>query len=145
MLELAPQIIYAILLLLAVCIILYMLKQSSSKKDNNCYEIETSNNPIHINYKPNPNQTKEEVITKPILLKEPKEGVKDNLQLIKGIGNVLEKVLNDMGVFHFEQIANWTEKEIKWIDKSIAFPGRIKRENWVEQAKKLASNNKSQD
>jgi NADH-quinone oxidoreductase subunit E len=144
MLEVAPQVIYAIIALLAICIFLYILKETS-KGDNNCYKrVENSTIPIHINYKPSTHKkAKENNSKKPILLSKPKNGEKDNLQLIKGIGNVLEKVLNDMGVFHFEQIANWTEKEINWIDKSIAFPGRIQREKWVEQAKKLFSEKKN--
>jgi len=145
MLEVAPQVIYTLIALLTICVLLYMLKQSS-KGDSNCYEVESSTNPVHINYNPNikvSKQKEEDNSIKPMLLDQPKGGEKDNLQLIKGIGNVLERVLNEMGVFHFEQIANWTEKEINWIDKSIAFPGRIQREKWVEQAKKLFSEKKN--
>ncbi len=75
----------------------------------------------------------------PPVLSEPRNGKKDNLQLIKGIGRVIEETLNKKGIFHFDQIANWSEEEIKWIDNAISFPGRAKREKWVEQAKKLAS------
>lgn len=63
---------------------------------------------------------------------------KDNLQLIKGVGKTLEKVLNDMGVFKFEQIASWTTEQASKIDEVIAFPGRIEREGWVAQCKDLA-------
>ncbi len=139
-------VIYLILLALIIGIILSINK--SSKNDNDCQELPLSDNPLHINniqinHKPInkfiDTIQKQEKDKKPILLNQAREGEKDNLQLIKGVGNVLEKVLNDMGIYHFDQIANWTEEEISWIDKSLAFPGRIKRENWVEQAKILAS------
>ena len=67
-----------------------------------------------------------------------KSAEKDNLQLVKGIGKVLEKVLNDLGIYRFEQIVSWTKDEIVKIDEAIAFPGRIEREEWVKQAKQLA-------
>jgi len=80
----------------------------------------------------------QKVGTKPLLLTEPREGGKDNLQLIKGVGKVLEGVLNDTGIYHFDQIANLSKEEAAWLDASIAFPGRIKREDWIGQAKHLA-------
>jgi len=51
----------------------------------------------------------------------------------------IEETLNNQGIYHFDQIANWTEENIKWVDANVAFPGRVKRENWVEQAKALAA------
>ena len=73
----------------------------------------------------------------PTLLSQPREGDKDNLQLIKGVGPVLERVLNQTGIYHFDQIANLTPQEIAWLNTSIAFPGRIEREDWIAQAKSL--------
>ena len=65
------------------------------------------------------------------------ESTKDNLQLIKGVGATLEKVLNDIGIYKFEQIASWTPEQSAQVDEIIAFPGRIEREKWVSQCKKL--------
>ncbi len=76
---------------------------------------------------------------KPPVLSEPKNGTKDNLCRIKGIGNIIEGKLNDLGIFHFEQIAAWSEDEVKWIDSHLAFSGRILREDWIGQAKLLAT------
>lgn len=73
---------------------------------------------------------------KPELLSEPREGEKDDLTKIKGVGLKLEKKLNDAGIYHFEQIANWTEKNIKWIEKHTPLNSRIKKTPWIEQAKK---------
>lgn len=68
------------------------------------------------------------------------EGKPDDLTRIKGIGPKLSKTLNDLGIYHFRQIADWAEPEAKWIDDFLAFKGRVAREQWIEQAQKLAGN-----
>ncbi len=76
---------------------------------------------------------------KPELLSAP-NGEADDLKVIKGIGPKLEKELNGAGVYHFSQIAGWTEKEVAWADENlVSFKGRISRDNWVSQAKELAT------
>jgi|SRR6056297_86447 len=78
--------------------------------------------------------------TKPETLTEAREGGPDNLKEIKGVGPKLEKLLNSMGFFHFDQIANWTEAEVAWVNANLeGFKGRVSRDGWVEQAKILAS------
>lgn len=72
----------------------------------------------------------------PQLLKAPK-GKADDLTNIKGIGPKLSATLNDLGVFHFSQIASWTPENCDWIDDKLAFKGRVQREAWVEQARSL--------
>ncbi len=81
---------------------------------------------------------------RPTLLKKPKSGKADDLKKIKGIGKVLEGKLNDLGVHHFEQIANWTQKEVNWVTTFLSFRGRIEREEWIPQAKGLLSANAQQ-
>ena len=76
---------------------------------------------------------------KPSLLSEPRNNKPDNLCRIKGIGFVIEEKLHNLGVYHFDQIATWSEEEVLWVDSHLAFSGRIKREDWIGQAKKLAS------
>ena len=71
------------------------------------------------------------------LLGEP-QGEKDDLQAIKGIGPVIEAKLNELGVYHFRQIAAWREKELVWVDNYLNFRGRAVRDRWTEQAKSLA-------
>jgi predicted flap endonuclease-1-like 5' DNA nuclease len=64
----------------------------------------------------------------------------NNLKLIKGIGPHLEAKLKKSGITSFQQIAEFNEKDIKRIaDEIDSFPRRIKREAWVEQARKLQS------
>jgi predicted flap endonuclease-1-like 5' DNA nuclease len=62
---------------------------------------------------------------------------KDDLKLIKGIGASIEKKLNAMGIYTYEQIANFTPEDEQRIGDAIAFPGRIERDDWVKQAKDL--------
>ena len=76
---------------------------------------------------------------KPELLKEARGGKADDLKQIKGIGPKLEKELNAAGVFHFDQIANWTKEEVYWADNHlVSFKGRVSRDSWVDQAKDFA-------
>jgi predicted flap endonuclease-1-like 5' DNA nuclease len=63
----------------------------------------------------------------------------NDLKRIRGIGVLIEKKLNSMGVASYEQIANWTAQDIDRVSQQLDFKGRIERENWVEQARILAS------
>ena len=74
----------------------------------------------------------------PKLMKKPRSAGADDLKLISGVGPQLEGVLNDMGFWHFDQIAKWTKSDIAWVDSRLKFKGRIVRDKWVAQAKKLA-------
>ena len=56
----------------------------------------------------------------------------------QGIGPVNETKLNAHGIFHFDQIAAWKAAEVKEAEAYLSFDGRIKREEWVKQAKQLA-------
>jgi large subunit ribosomal protein L21 len=62
----------------------------------------------------------------------------DDLKQLSGVGPALEKKLIAAGVTTFAQIAAWTEADIAEFDEKLSFKGRIEREGWVEQAKKLA-------
>jgi NADH-quinone oxidoreductase subunit E len=75
---------------------------------------------------------------RPPALAAPRDGVKDDLKQIKGIGPRIEASLNEFGIFHFSQIARWTKKNVAWVDEQLSFRGRIEREKWIEQAKALA-------
>jgi predicted flap endonuclease-1-like 5' DNA nuclease len=72
---------------------------------------------------------------KPQLFTDAKAPKKDNLTQIKGIGPKVEEQLNKTGIYTFEQIANWTEKNIKWLEKNTNFAHRAKKDLWIEQAK----------
>jgi predicted flap endonuclease-1-like 5' DNA nuclease len=66
-------------------------------------------------------------------------GRPSDLKLIRGIGVLIEKKLNSMGITTFAQIANWSAADIERVSHVLDFKGRIERENWVEQARILAA------
>jgi len=74
----------------------------------------------------------------PARLDSPKGGTADDLKRISGVGPKLEGVLNELGFWHFEQIAEWGPAEIEWVDARLKFKGRITRDDWIGQARKLA-------
>ena len=66
-------------------------------------------------------------------------GALDDLKRIRGVGVLIEKKLNSLGVTSYDQVANWTGADIDRISQILDFKGRIERENWVEQARILAA------
>ena len=57
----------------------------------------------------------------------------------KGIGPKLEQLCHSLGFFHFDQVANWTDEEVAWVDANLeGFKDRVTRDQWVAQAKELA-------
>ncbi|MGI9381221.1 MAG: 30S ribosomal protein S2 [Methyloligellaceae bacterium] len=66
------------------------------------------------------------------------EGEADDLKKISGVGPVLEEKLNSMGIYHYRQIAAFTPEDIAAVDDALKFKGRIERDDWLAQAKKLA-------
>ena len=72
----------------------------------------------------------------PPLLGSP--GAPDDLKLIVGVGPVLERMLYQLGITSYRQIAHWTERDIDDVDSRLhEFPGRIRRDGWVTQARAL--------
>lgn len=72
------------------------------------------------------------------LMSSPSEGDPDDLKKIWGVGPVLEKTMNNLGIYYFRQVAKFTGQDILWVAENInAFPDRIERDKWVEQAHKL--------
>lgn len=62
----------------------------------------------------------------------------DDLKLIVGIGPVLERMLHQLGISTYKQIAQWSERDIDTFDAKLPeFPGRIRRDTWVVQARAL--------
>ena len=77
--------------------------------------------------------------TKPAGLTAARGGKADDLKAIVGVGPAMEKLLNKLGFYHFDQIAAWKAAEIAWVDANLeGFKGRVTRDKWVEQSKKLA-------
>jgi large subunit ribosomal protein L19 len=62
------------------------------------------------------------------------KGEPDDLKLIAGITPELEKKLNKLGVIKFEQIANFSDEEIAYVDEALSLDGVIENEDWVSKA-----------
>ena len=75
----------------------------------------------------------------PALLKAPRGGKGDDLGLIWGVADKTAKRLNELGIWHFDQIANWTPADVAWFEAQMdGFKGRVTRDKWIEQSQKLA-------
>jgi NADH-quinone oxidoreductase subunit E len=67
-----------------------------------------------------------------------RNGKKDDLKRINGLGALDESTLNNLGVFHFDQIAGWSEAQVLWMENHVFARGRIGQESWQQQARDLA-------
>ncbi len=76
-------------------------------------------------------------LTVPTFYDAPRRGAPDVLTNIKGVGPKLETVLHSLGVYYYQQIANWTDEQIDEVDEKLTFKGRILRDDWRAQAAKL--------
>ncbi|KCV83171.1 NADH dehydrogenase subunit E [Actibacterium atlanticum] len=74
----------------------------------------------------------------PVTLSAARAEGADDLKKIKGVGPKLEGVLNELGFYHYDQIAAWSEAEVAWVDARLKFKGRIERDGWIAQAAELA-------
>lgn len=74
----------------------------------------------------------------PERLEQP-DGVADDLKRITGIGPSIERQLNEMGIFHFWQIAALDPAQVAWLESHLPIRGRITRQDWMGQAKGLES------
>jgi predicted flap endonuclease-1-like 5' DNA nuclease len=74
------------------------------------------------------------------LLTDPAFGPPDDLEQVHGVGPMLRELLNDIGVYYYWQIAEWTPDEIAFVDSRLMhFRGRIRRDDWVDHARTLAA------
>lgn len=73
------------------------------------------------------------------------QGKADDLKKISGVGPVLEKKLNGLGIYHFSQIAGFSKQEIQQVDEVLNFKGRIERDNWLDQAKAFMASGQEEE
>ena len=79
-----------------------------------------------------------EVIAEPVVVTPaPKLSQPDDLKLISGIGQALEKKLRKQGITSYRQLAALNDADIARIEAIIKSAGRIRRDNWIGQAKTL--------
>jgi predicted flap endonuclease-1-like 5' DNA nuclease len=63
---------------------------------------------------------------------------RDDLQALKGVGPFLEEKLNALGIYTFKQISKMSSELEDQVNIAIEFfPGRVKRDQWVDQCKTL--------
>ena len=127
------------------CIFGYLLRKAFGEAETETQETVEQTKPAH---KAAPMAPKAATAAAPVMsagkMERPKgiskarEGKADRLQKISGVGPKNEKVLHNLGFFHFDQIAAWTPEEIDWVDDHLKFNGRIRREKWTRQCSLLA-------
>ncbi len=76
---------------------------------------------------------------KPQGLPRARGGARDDLLLISGLSPLDESTLNNLGVFHFDQIAAWSDAEVLWLENHAFARDRIGREDWQRQARTLSN------
>jgi small subunit ribosomal protein S2 len=64
-------------------------------------------------------------------------GVADDLKKLPGISPTIEKKLNDLGIFHYSQIAELTASAAHNVGEEVGLPGRV--DSWVAKAKELTA------
>jgi NADH-quinone oxidoreductase subunit E len=74
----------------------------------------------------------------PAKLFEAPVGAADDLKLISGVGPVLERTLNAIGITTWAQVAKLTAAQIDAVEGELGFRGRVVRDNWLQQAEVLA-------
>jgi predicted flap endonuclease-1-like 5' DNA nuclease len=76
--------------------------------------------------------------SKPTVFASARNGAPDDFTLIEGVSLQQQSTLYSIGVFHFDQIAQWSADNVAWVDQYLRLGGRIEDEEWVEQAQDLA-------
>ncbi|MBV9348875.1 MAG: 30S ribosomal protein S2 [Pseudolabrys sp.] len=64
-------------------------------------------------------------------------GAADDLKKLPGVSGAIEKQLNDLGIFHFQQFADLSGKAAHYIGEEVGLPGRV--ESWIAKAKELVA------
>jgi small subunit ribosomal protein S2 len=64
-------------------------------------------------------------------------GVADDLKKLPGVSPAIEKKLNDLGIFHYWQIAGLNPEAAHNVGEEMGLPGRV--DGWIAQAKTLTA------
>jgi len=64
-------------------------------------------------------------------------GVADDLKKLSGISPAIEKKLNDLGIFHYSQIAELSPTAAHNVGEEVGLPGRV--DGWIAKAKELTA------
>jgi predicted flap endonuclease-1-like 5' DNA nuclease len=66
------------------------------------------------------------------------ETAADDLTQLTGIGPKLAAALAARGIRTFAQLADWTEEQAEAFDAELSLKGRVARDAWIAQARRLA-------
>jgi small subunit ribosomal protein S2 len=64
-------------------------------------------------------------------------GIADDLKKLPGVSPAIEKKLNDLGIFHYWQIAALGQDAAHNVGEEVGLPGRV--DSWITQAKELGA------
>ncbi|MBK5960482.1 30S ribosomal protein S2 [Rhodoplanes elegans] len=64
-------------------------------------------------------------------------GVADDLKKLTGVSPAIERKLNDLGIFHYWQIAAFGPDAASHVGDAVGLPGRV--EKWIAKAKELSA------
>ncbi len=64
-------------------------------------------------------------------------GVADDLKKLPGVSGAIEKQLNDLGIFHYSQIAELSPEAAHNVGEEVGLPGRV--DSWIAKAKQLTA------
>ncbi|MCF1450991.1 5' DNA nuclease [Agrobacterium vitis] len=79
-----------------------------------------------------------EVKAAPVAVKPARRrGKKVDLKAIGGVGPKVQEMLSKLGVHGLDDIATWTPEDATRIDEELGLDGRILRDDWIGQARKL--------
>jgi len=71
------------------------------------------------------------------LLTEARDGTADDLKKLTGVGPKMVEKLNEAGVFHFDQIAAWSEADVAYMEEQLGARGKVA--GWVAEAAEQAA------
>jgi len=131
MIEIASQIVVCLILAASIGFLIGFILGKFLVKDGRC--IHNFSIKYHAGAQSN-------VYNKPLITSIPRPRGKDDLKKIEGIDKNTELKLNSLGIYHFDQIAKWSEKNCLWVENYLELEkNHIAQARWKEQAKNLCS------
>jgi hypothetical protein len=99
----------------------------------------TSSSAIYSGSKASYGAVQGNIYNKPLIRSSPRPVGKDDLKEIENIDIELEAKLNELGIYHFDQIAKWSPKNCHWVEEFFVLEdNQIRENNWIEEAKNLS-------
>ena len=141
MIETASLIVINLLIAAFIGMIIgYIIGKNSGSTYNPSKDTRNTDDKVDTKSKSNINpifRKNSNVDNKPLILSSARPVGKDKLIKIKGIDLKVEQDLNKLGIFHFNQIAAWSNKNCDWVEEFLSLPGCAKKNQWIEQARIL--------